>query len=42
MMRHRPSSNDSKRMVNRIVQGKGNKDRLVPLSAQLLELLRAY
>jgi site-specific recombinase XerD len=33
---------DSKRMVIRIVQGKGNKDRLVPLSVKLLELLRAY
>jgi site-specific recombinase XerD len=33
---------DSKRMVIRIVQGKGNKDRLVPLSAKLLELLRTY
>lgn len=33
---------DSKRMVIRIVQGKGNKDRLVPLSVKLLELLRTY
>lgn len=33
---------DSKRMVIRIVQGKGNKDRLVPLSGKLLELLRTY
>ena len=33
---------DSKRMVIRIVQGKGNKDRSVRLSAKLLELLRTY
>src|SRR5215472_11880136 len=33
---------DSKRMMIRIVQGKGHKDRYVPLSAKLLELLRAY
>jgi integrase/recombinase XerD len=30
---------DSKRMMIRIVQGKGHKDRFVPLSAKLLELI---
>lgn len=33
---------DSKRMVLHIREGKGRKDRLVPLSARLLEELRAY
>ncbi len=33
---------DSKRMVIRIHQGKGKKDRMVPLSPMLLELLREY
>jgi integrase/recombinase XerD len=33
---------DSKRMVIRINQGKGNRDRLVPLSKQVLLLLREY
>jgi len=33
---------DSKRMVIRVEQGKGQKDRYVMLSAQLLETLRAY
>jgi integrase/recombinase XerD len=33
---------DSKRMVIRIEQGKGHKDRYVMLSAHLLELLRAW
>jgi integrase/recombinase XerD len=33
---------DSKRMVIRIEQGKGRKDRYVMLSPHLLELLRAW
>lgn len=33
---------DSKRMVIKIVQGKGKKDRLVQLSPKLLDLLRDY
>jgi integrase/recombinase XerD len=33
---------DSSRMVVQVRQGKGQKDRLVPLSARLLEELRAY
>ena len=33
---------DSGRMALRVDQGKGNKDRYVPLSPQLLEHLRAY
>jgi integrase/recombinase XerD len=33
---------DSKRMILHIQEGKGKKDRLVPLSARLLEVLREY
>ena len=33
---------DSKRMVIRVEQGKGRKDRYVMLSPRLLELLRAW
>jgi len=33
---------DSERLLLRVVQGKGRKDRVVPLSASLLVLLRSY
>jgi len=38
----KPSDIDSKRGMLIIRQGKGRKDRLVPLSAKLLEMLREY
>ena len=40
--RLRLSDIDSKRMCLRVDQGKGNKDRYVPLSPRLLEQLREY
>ena len=42
LIRLRASDIDSGRMTLRVDQGKGNKDRYVPLSPQLLEHLRAY
>jgi site-specific recombinase XerD len=33
---------DSKRMMIRVIRGKGNKDRLIGLSPKILELLRKY
>lgn len=38
----KPASIDSKRMVLLIKMAKGNKDRIVPLSQKILELLREY
>ena len=38
----KPSAIDSRRMVIRVEQGKGQKDRYVMLSPKLLETLRAY
>jgi len=37
-----PSAIDSRRMVIRVVQGKGQRDRYVMLSPRLLEILRAW
>ena len=41
-VRLQPTCIDSKRMVIRVVQGKGQKDRYVMLSVRLLEILRSY
>jgi integrase/recombinase XerD len=42
VVRLRVSDIDSERMIIRVVQGKGGKDRDLPLSPELLETLRAY
>jgi site-specific recombinase XerD len=42
VVRLRVSDIDSQRMIIRVVQGKGGKDRDLPLKPELLETLRAY
>ena len=41
-VRLKASSLDNQRMVIRVIQGKGRKDRYVMLSPQLLSILRSY
>src|SRR5215469_4292484 len=42
VVRLKVSDIDSKRMIIRVAQGKGSKDRDLPLNPELLETLRAY
>ncbi len=42
LLRLKPEDIDSDRMIIHIKHGKGNKDRIVPLSRKLLEMIRVY